>query len=64
MGAITAIVRHVHWEEKEKMTFMWIQYETWRSAWHAVKESHGNMIEGQDIDVEISNRTLDNNNGE
>ena len=57
-GAITSIVRHVHWEEKEKRQCMWIQYETWRSAWHAVKESHGKMLEGQDIAVEIPNMTF------
>ena len=62
-GPIVAIVRNIHWHAVEKRKFMFIQYETWSSAWHAVKGSHGKMLEGQDLDVEISNMTLDKNKG-
>ena len=62
-GPMVAVVRNRHQEEIEKRKFMFIQYEHWASAWHAVKGSHGKMLGYQDIDVEISNRTLEKNKG-
>ena len=58
-GPKFAIVRDIRHEEVERRKYMFIQYEHWASAWHAVKGSHGNMLKYQDIDVEISNRTLE-----
>ena len=46
-----------------KRKFMWIQFDKWESAWHAVYGSHGRMMDGQDIDVEIANRTINTKRG-
>ena len=50
-------------EEVEMRKYMFIQYEHWASAWNAVKESHGHMLMGHVINVEISDRTLDKTKG-
>ena len=63
-GPIVAVVRNIHPEEPEKRKYMFIQYEPWAAAWHAVRGCHGKRLRDQDINVEISNRTLDKNKGQ
>ena len=57
-GPIVALYRNQNWEEKEKRRSMWIQFASWSAAWFAVRHSHGKMLAGQDLAVEISSRTL------
>ena len=45
-GAIVAVYRNQDWEAKAKRKYMWIQFESWRAAWHAVRNSHGKMLGG------------------
>ena len=62
-GSIVCFVRYGGNDNPEKRKYMWIQFDKWESAWHAVFKSHGKIMDGQDIDVEIANRTLNNRRG-